>query len=155
DTLFDTYGQLVRPASQESCAAMIAAGLGADLEECLETREKLLIRQPRADIYKLLVEEFGVAKDSDPRSVEAAGFNAFHDRKIKEEIKLFPDAVSTLSFLKKKFKMFLVTLGTPQTQMTKVEKLKLAAFFEEVFYVDVLREKSKMTALREILNKTR
>jgi FMN phosphatase YigB (HAD superfamily) len=60
DTLFDTYGQLVKPASLESCRAMIDAGLNAEIDQCLKARHDLGLSKPRADIYKELVKHFGI-----------------------------------------------------------------------------------------------
>jgi putative hydrolase of the HAD superfamily len=154
DTLFDTFGQLVVPATREASQAMIEAGLKATLEQCLEARANLHSKNPRDDIYSLLAAHFGVRKGCDLKAVIQAGTTAFFDRTIKEQISLFEDAIDTLTELKTRYGLFLVTLGTPKTQMKKVELLKLSSFMRRVFYVDYAVQKSKTAAFRAILDET-
>src|SRR5258708_2913507 len=77
DTLFDTYGQLVGPAAEESCKAMIDAGLKTSIKECLMKREELQKNHPREDIYELLARHFDIKPPSNIEKVIEAGFNAF------------------------------------------------------------------------------
>ena len=52
DTLFDTFGQLVKPAFLEASAAMIAAGLNApSVTDCMGAREKILLTNKRQKIF--------------------------------------------------------------------------------------------------------
>lgn len=153
DTLFDTYGLLVKPATREACQAMIGAGLNGDIGTCIEMREKLFLEKPRADVYDEIVKLCGVKKGIDPKKVAAAGFNAFHDRDIKETIFPFEDALETLNTLRPRFNLTLVTLGTPKTQLKKVQLLQLTSCFDSIVYVNVVRERTKTGAFKETMVK--
>lgn len=153
DTLFDTHGQLMKPATREACAAMIQAGLKTNLENCIQRREVLFSAQPRKNIYEALVDFFGVKENTKAALVAEAGFKAFHDREIKEKISAFEDAFKTLEALQKHFHLILVTLGTPKTQMKKVELLKFTSHFESIIYVNVASTKTKTTAFKEVMAK--
>ncbi len=150
DTLFDTFGQLVTPANREACQAMKDAGLNAALDTCILKKMEFSKDASRQDVYKKLVAFFGLRSGVKSETVTAAGFDAFHNRKVIEDITPFDDCHSTLATLKKKYRLFLVTLGNPPTQKKKVEKLKLEPFFEKVIYVDVKDSHDKTGAFREI-----
>ncbi|MDZ4678137.1 MAG: HAD family hydrolase [Oligoflexia bacterium] len=151
DTLFDTYGQLVKPASREACEAMIRAGLKTKIDECVMAREKLFTANPRKNIYEQLVEHFGLNENVNKKDVIQAGFNAFHDRHINEEISLFSDALEIIKALGEKFELYLVTLGTPSTQQKKIELLGLEEYLKKIYIVNINNSKTKFTTFHEIL----
>jgi FMN phosphatase YigB (HAD superfamily) len=155
DTLFDTYGQLVKPASTEACQAMIKAGLKAKLADSVKAREKLFSTKPRENIYEQLVKHFGVKEGVNKRDVIQAGFNAFHDRHINEKITLFSDAIPTLTGLSERYELYLVTLGTPSTQQKKIELLGLEKFFKKIYLVNIGNSKTKYTTFHEILTSSK
>lgn len=154
DTLFDTYGQLVVPATRESCTAMIKAGLKADLDECLIAKEKLSLAHPRGNIYSLLTKHFGVEENVSPEKVIEAGFKAFHDRDVKEPIHTFEDTIKTLEILRSRYHLFLVTLGVPKTQQIKIDRLNLGPFFERIFRVDISDSPTKRSAFEAVMKLT-
>ncbi len=151
DTLFDTWGQLVRPAAREACLAMIAAGLDADLEHALQTRASLFAQQPRADVHRLLVETLGVRSEEDPEQVRLAGHQAYFGREVEPHIALAPETESLLRELYELYALFLVTAGVPRTQRSKVAYLKLEPYFREVHYVDGDAGQTKRDAFARIL----
>lgn len=162
DTLFDTCGQLVDRASRESCLQMIELGLQADVDSCMQKRQELFKENPRKNIYDQIVQSFGVlaqsqvqAQDQTQRenAVARAGEKAFLDREVEKDIFLFPETFEILQVLQGPYKLFLVTSGTPATQKQKVELLGLDPFFQEIFYVDLLRGETKKTAFQNILQK--
>lgn len=155
DTLFDTHGQLLTPARQESCQAMIKAGLEATVDQCLSKWEHLHKTQPRKNIYKELVTTFDVKNGFDPQKVERDGYAAFYDRQIKETISLFPDTADTLTLLSKTFKIYLVTMGSPQTQKKKVNLLNVEKYFEKIYFVDSSQTSDKKKAFEDILRQTK
>lgn len=152
DTLFDTLGQLVKPATKETCQAMISAGLNASLDDCIQQRNEIFKNNPRDNIYRLLVNHFGTNDNENTDSIVTAGFEAFHNRKVEEEITPFEHTHQTLQSLKANYPLFLVTLGNPPTQQKKVKRLGLEEFFEKIFYVDVAQSHSKKEAFQTIMN---
>jgi putative hydrolase of the HAD superfamily len=152
DTLFDTNGQLVDVASIESFRAMIAAGLNANLNDCLVKRREFIANDPRKDVYVQLKDHFGVKPDKDPLKVVEAGFTAFHNREIKEKIFLFDNVKPMLEELQEIYDLYLVTMGSPHTQKKKVELLELEPLFSEILYVNVTTDKNKTKAFQHILD---
>ncbi len=153
DTLMDTWGQLVRPAAREACAAMIAAGLNADLEACIRERERLFRAWPRKDVYALLVEHFGcrIAGRPSRSRVRDAGVRTYFQREVPADIRLFDGVRSMLERLKATHGLYLVTSGNPATQAQKVAHLNLAPFFREVVLVDSAGGGRKEHAFARIL----
>lgn len=150
DTLMDTNGKLVPAASREACQAMIDAGLDASLIDCLSERTRFIQANPRGSVYQHLIRTFGLVQDKQPKAVEDAGFQAFHNRNVGPEAELFQDAREVLERLSKKYKLYLVTQGNEATQRQKVELVNIAPFFSKIFYVDPKRNESKTDAFRAI-----
>ncbi len=151
DTLFDTWGQLVQPAAREACAAMIAAGLDAELELALATRAALFAEQPRADVHSRMVAALGVRPGQDPEQVRLAGHRAYFCREVEPHIALEPATAALLHELRERYALFLVTTGAPPTQRSKVLYLGLAPHFREVHYVDGDAGQTKRDAFARIL----
>lgn len=153
DTLMDTWGQLVRPAAREACAAMIAAGLNTDLETCLRERERLFCEHPRDDVYALLVNRFG-CRPGIPVSAQwmrETGYRAYFHRHVSPDIHLFDGVAAMLERLKAVFVLYLVTSGSPVTQKQKVNLLKCGSFFHEIAFLDSARGETKDQAFARIL----
>lgn len=151
DTLFDTWGQLAKPAHQEACQAMIKAGLDTSLEDCLKIRLEARGLGARGNIFKKMVTVFKIRDSASAEEIAEIGETAFHKREIKEKIALFPDTKETLARLKKKYTLHLVTWGDPKTQEKKVKLLEIADFFSMIIYVDGKKEKNKKKAFEHIL----
>ena len=151
DTLLDTYGQLIEPAIREACEAMIEAGLNADLESCISQRKELFLRFPRRDVYRGLIEHFGVRSDREDDRIWEAGYRAFYHRKVDPGIRVFDGAYALLDRLRRDYELHLVTSGGVETQQRKVSILKLEPYFVSVTYVDSSQTKSKEAAFRKIL----
>jgi len=154
DTLFDTYGQLVEPASREACKAMVEKGLNATTEECFSERRKIFISAPRLNVYTELVRRFGIKPGADPVAVENAGTSAFYDRKITEDLRPFPDTHSTLEALSSRYTLILVTLGMLRTQQKKVDLLKLERHFRQIHCVDFAKGDKKKQIFEKILKES-
>lgn len=144
DTLVDTWGQMVKPAAREACAAMIAAGLAAELDDCVAERARLFLEDPREDVYRSLVTRFGLRADA-PLSedgVRDQGFRAFFHRQVEPHIELLPGARQTLTYFKGRgCRLHLVTSGSPETQEQKIEILKLEPLFDQIHLVPLDRRK--------------
>ena len=150
DTLLDTSRLLVPQAERESCAAMIQAGLNADLESCLKVRKRLIGQNLRTQIFEAIVREFGVNGSFSSEEVAQVGSRAFYEREVENHIYLEPEVIQLLAKLKSKYDLYLVTSGAPKTQKRKVEILKIENFFKNLFYVDLTKGETKAQAFREI-----
>lgn len=151
DTLFDTLGTLVLPAAREACQVMVDRGLACTVQQCLDLREQLRKEGFRGNFFDKAVTHFGLASFSGPESVNRVGERAFLQRQIKEKISLFPETMESLKELQKIYRLFLITIGDPQTQAEKVKLLGLRPLFEKIYYVDGIKDKSKKAAFADIL----
>lgn len=153
DTLFDTYGQLVGPATREFCRAMVAGGLNATENDAVAKKEELFARDPRGNYFAGLVDTFGIRPDSplSPGELEALGRRAYLDRQVEPWIQPFSTTVPTLTYLRQRYRLFLVTSGVPGTQKQKMHHLGLLPYFNSIHYLDSTRGESKHQAFREIL----
>ena len=112
DTLLDTSRYLIPQASREACAAMIKAGLRTTLDACLAERESFVQRNPRESVYDHLADHF---PSTDRRAVLKAGHDAFYSRDVNgEAICLVPGAMNLLQSLKGRYRLYLLTAGTPR-----------------------------------------
>lgn len=153
DTLFDTHNTLTPLANEEACQAMIAAGLDANLAECLQTKEQLQKEHPRQDIFSLLAKHFGQKVDSslkDEEFLANLGRHTFYSREIEEDIKPFAGVIPLLAFLKNHAMLFLVTSGEEKTQQKKIDKLKIKKFFNKIYFVNHLEGQRKLGAFQKI-----
>jgi FMN phosphatase YigB (HAD superfamily) len=131
DTLFDAFGQCVRPAQREAAAAMRAAGLDAPLDAIVALRESLAGRA--VDVDALVAEGFPCA---DRVRVAAAGRRAYFERD-PGRITAHPFAADVLAKVRARARCVLLTAGAPEAQRTKVARLGLAEAFDEALFVDV------------------
>lgn len=154
DTLLETSRLLVPQAARESVAAMIGAGLNADLDQALTARSRLLHARPRAGAYEGLTREFGVRSGATPEAVIEAGRDAFLRREVDPQIELSAPARTVVESLRLNYKLFLVTAGDPATQMRKVEILRLQPYFEGVYVVNSSRGERKFDAFASIAART-
>jgi putative hydrolase of the HAD superfamily len=154
DTLLDTAGRLVPPAAREACNAMIRAGLKVDLDAALKERAAFIRREPRGNVYRHLVDTYGVRDGIRPEEVVNVGSRAFHEREVEHDIALFPGAMETLQHLSHAgYPLYLVTSGNELTQRQKVALLRIEAFFRKVYYVDPSRGETKQNAFRQIMER--
>ena len=150
DTLLDTSRLLIPQAERESCAAMVDAGLSADVEACLSVRKKLIKQNLRTQIFEATVNELGVREGFNPTEVAKAGSRAFYEREVESNIYLEPEVMHLLEKMKSKYELFLVTAGSVKTQKQKVEILKIAPFFKKLIYVDLSMGQTKAQAFKQV-----
>ena len=129
DTLLETSRLLVPAAHQEAAEAMVQAGLPATVEAALATRLRFANERPREDVNRLTAQWFGC---EDPAVIEA-GRRAFYHRDIGR-LDLDPEIAALLTRLKRRYPLFLVTVGSPPTQQAKVRALGLEPRFSAIFY---------------------
>ena len=154
DTLLDTSGQLIGPAAQDACQAMVKEGLDCTVEACVRRRAELVRRGVNQPL-EVIGREFGSRDDDSLDRIVQAGLRAFYEREVPANIKLFPGAFETLLQLKQHHLLFLVTIGSVPTQSRKLEILGIAPQFQKVFVVDISVDSDKTGALRKILMTTR
>ncbi len=129
DTLMDTDGRLMAPAVREACSTMIEVGLDTDLETCVRERDRLFAAFPGKDINELLVNRFGARPGGTAQAIVDAGHAAFFHREVDESIEVFDHVHEMLAALKEHYRLYLVTSGSPETQMRKIELLALKPYF--------------------------
>ncbi len=145
DTLIDTHGQLVQEAHWQACLAMNAAGLSVHPDELMQTRQHLLVTQPREEINALLANHFGFTC----QTIIKAGFDAYFNP-VFSELDLFPETLPLLQKWAQSLPLYLVTSGYEQAQRRKVELLGIEALFQQIFYVDIARLQGKREVFAEI-----
>lgn len=157
DTLFDTHGQLVEPASRDACRAMIEAGMAASLKDALAIREQLFEADPRSDVYLKVANHFGASEGCGSTVDEIAdcGRRAFYQRTVEPHISLFPGVQELLALLKTRYQLFLITSGDPSTQRQKVELLKLEPLFVSVSLVESAAGECKETVFADLMRRHR
>lgn len=146
DTLVDTSGELILPAHQEAAAAMIAAGLQGTLEEVTQRRLALAAAEPGTSVDVRMTAFF---RSADPEAVVRAGHDAFYGRKVAR-LSAMDGIHDVLEVLGARHRLFLVTIGHPDTQRTKVELAGLGRHFEAVVLVDI-RTETKHDAFAALL----
>ena len=146
DTLIDTAGQLLEPAHVEAATAMIAAGLTGTIEAVTERRIELGRAHPGQSVDLLTAQSFGCTDPEVPR----AGHDAFYRRTVTR-LDPFPEAPAVLDALAPGRRLFLVTVGDPETQRSKVVLTGLERHFEAIRYVDIAAP-DKLPAIRGLLS---
>jgi len=150
DTLLDTSRLLVPAAHREAAEAMVRAGLPTSLEQAYQARLSLAVLHPRVDVNRLTARHFHCELEP----VIEAGRTAFYHRKIGP-LRLEPSVAALLTFLRSRYRLFLVTVGSLETQSAKVRALGLEPWFEAIEYVDHQGEERKEDRFRALLDRYR
>ncbi|MCB1051305.1 MAG: HAD family hydrolase [Acidobacteria bacterium] len=153
DTLFDTWGQLVGPATREFCQAMVEAGLNTDVNSAINAKDALFKADPRRNYFAALVETFGKRSECflSDEELEQVGRRAYLQRKVEDWITPFEATIPTLTYLRTRYQLFLVTSGSPDTQEQKIRFLGIHSYFANVFFVDSAKGETKQGAFASIL----
>lgn len=136
DTLYDCFGQRVRPAHRHAAEAMVRAGLKADVETVYRARMRAFRQDPMLrHIDAEVCRRFGA---DDPDSISRAARDAYFNCPVGK-LKLFRGARPLLRFLHSRgVKIFVVSFGEPEIQKAKVRSLGLEgeAAIDRIFYAD-------------------
>ena len=155
DTLLDTSRLLIPRATQEACRAMIESGLHASIEDATAACRDRATKSPRQDLFMSLVKKFGVQEGCDPLRVATAGNQAFYNRKVEEDITVFPGVIELLESLKAEgYHIHLVTQGHRPTQEEKIRILNIGRAFESIHHIDPSRGERKRDAFARIMERT-
>jgi putative hydrolase of the HAD superfamily len=154
DTLYDCFGQRVRPTHRYAARAMVRAGLRGSVEAVYRARMQAFRHDPRLrHIDAAVMERFGaVGNEAISRAAHDAYFNC-----PVGKLKLFRSSRPILRHLKAVgCRVFVVTYGEPKTQLAKVKALGLdrEPSIDRIFYADRRKQVTKDSALREILKIT-
>lgn len=155
DTLLDTSQQLIPRATREACEAMIDAGLRTTVEQALKACRDREVHTSRQDLFMSLVKKFGVDEGVDGLRVASVGHHAFYNRKVDEDISVFPGVNELLKELRAQgYRVHLVTQGHRATQEEKIQKLGIGSAFESISHVDPSRGERKGEAFRKLMTAT-
>ncbi|MFS4459412.1 HAD hydrolase-like protein [Bdellovibrio sp. HCB2-146] len=148
DTLLDTSSLLVPLAARRSCEAMLAAGLRCSLEECMKMREELAPSFSHTEIFTKIVDRYGT--NTKGRAIHDA-LDRFYNPEVPPTLPLLEGALENLETLSKMYTMYLVTAGSQEAQVKKVQALGIQKYFKGVYILNGFIGEKKETAFREIL----
>lgn len=148
DTLLDTSGLLVPMAARRACEAIISAGVACDLKECLEIREQLASKYSHTEIFTQISNRYG--SNQQGKAVHLA-LEEFYNPDVPEHLPLLPGSLSNLEQLKKSYNLFLVTMGSYETQVKKIKALKIELYFKKIFILNGFIGEKKHSAFSKIL----
>lgn len=150
DTLYDCFGQRVKPAHRHAAQAMVKAGLHATVEAAYRARMKAFNDDPMLrHIDAVVIEHFG---GGDAETISEAARNAYFNCPVGK-LTLFPGTMPLLRFLHDRgIKCFVVSFGEPKIQKAKVRSLGLdrTPAIDHIFYADRQNLLTKEGAFRQI-----
>jgi len=150
DTLYDCFGQRVRPAHRHAAWAMVKAGLKAGVEAVYRARMKAFRHDPMLrHIDPEVCRQFNAA---DPEAISRAARDAYFNCPVTK-LKLFRGARPLLRYLHARgVKIFVVSFGEPEIQRAKVRALGLEdePAIDRIFYADRDKLLTKEAAFRKI-----
>jgi FMN phosphatase YigB (HAD superfamily) len=150
DTLYDCFGQRVRPAHRHAAEAMAKAGLKASVEAVYRARMRAFRHDPMlGHIDAEVCRQFHAA---DPDAISSAARDAYFNCPVAK-LKLFRGTKPLLRYLHAHgVKIFLVSFGEPEIQKAKVRALGLEddPAIDRIFYADRDKLLTKEAAFRKI-----
>lgn len=154
DTLYDCYEQLVKPARRFAMKQMIEAGLDVPFSTLL-SKSNELFRQKHTEkeLYIKIVDNFGIKNEQKRKSIIHAGYHSYYNYFMlkKPEIIPFPDVEFSLDKLRKRYKLFMLTVGIHKSQEMKIKALGLEKYFDRIYYKSVDYGADKKNLLKQIL----
>ena len=150
DTLLDTYTSLLPAANREAAEALVAAGLDAPVEvvERLRWQARTKVGVTGVDHWVCAALGFPSARYAE------AGKSAFFKRERRlrrEQLRPAPGAVALLRRLRPAYALYLLTMGDPRTQRSKVTMMRIDRWFDEVVVADSERHPNKQEVLRALM----
>lgn len=150
DTLYDCFGQRVRPAHRHAAEAMVKAGLQANVEAVYRARMRAFRHDPMLrHIDAEVCRQFNA---TDPGAISRAARDAYFNCPVKK-LKLFRGTKPLLHYLHSRgVKIFVVSFGEPEIQKAKVTALGLEddPAIDRIFYADRDKLLTKEAAFRKI-----
>ena len=150
DTLYDCFGQRVKPAHRHAAKAMVKAGLRATVEAAYRARMKAFQDDPMLrHIDAVVTARYG---GGNPETISEAARNAYFNCPVGK-LTLFAGTMPLLRFLHAGgIKCFVVSFGEPRIQKAKVRSLGLdrTPAIDRIFYADRQNLLTKEAAFRQI-----
>ncbi|MBO9665271.1 MAG: HAD hydrolase-like protein [Bdellovibrio sp.] len=148
DTLVDTSGLLVPMASQRACEAMINAGVCCSLEECMQVRQELAAQLSHTEIFTQIAHRYGTNQIG--KAVHDA-LEEFYNPEVPTVLPLLSGATENLLALKEHYNLYLVTMGSLEAQIEKIQALQIEKFFKKIYILNGFIGERKEFAFRDIL----
>ncbi|WII72419.1 HAD hydrolase-like protein [Bdellovibrio sp. 22V] len=148
DTLLDTSGLLVPMASRRACEAMLAAGLRCTLDECLQARQELAADFSHTEIFTQIVNRYGTNQAG--KAIHDA-LEEFYNPHVPVTLPLLPGSLENLEALKKQYNLFLVTMGSYESQVKKIKALNIEHHFKKIYILNGFIGEKKDSAFRDIV----
>lgn len=149
DTLLDTSGLLVPMAARRACEAMIAAGLRCEMDECLRMRHDLASSFSHTEIFTQILNRYGTNQQG--KAIHDA-LEEFYNPQVPETLPLLPGSLENLEKLKLRYNLFLVTMGSHETQVKKIKALGIEGHFKKIYILNGFIGEKKDSAFKHILD---
>ncbi len=136
DTLYDCFGQRVRPAHRHAAEAMVKAGLKADADAVFRARMRAFRQDPM--LHHIDAEVCRHFNAGNPEAISRAARDAYFTCPVGQ-LTLFRGTKPLLRYLHSfGVKVFVVSFGEPEIQKAKVRALGLANehSIDKIFYAD-------------------
>ncbi|WP_413558784.1 HAD hydrolase-like protein [Bdellovibrio sp. HCB209] len=150
DTLLDTSGLLVPLASQRACEAMIAAGVCVTLEECMHLRQEWAANLSHTEIFTKIVNQFGTTQ---PGKAVHDALEQFYNPEVPTVLPLLAGATENLLHLQEQYNLYLVTMGSHDAQVKKIQALGIEKFFKKIYILNGFIGERKESAFADILSR--
>lgn len=150
DTLYDCFGQRVRPAHRQAARAMNAAGLHGTVDAVYRARMKAFRKDPT--LRHIDAEVCRRFQADDPERISRAARDAYFNCPVGK-LRLFAGTRPLLHFLRAHgVRSFVVSFGEPKIQHAKVKVLGLdhERSLERIIYADRDKLVTKESAFKEI-----
>ncbi|WP_413943432.1 HAD hydrolase-like protein [Bdellovibrio sp. HCB-162] len=148
DTLLDTSGLLVPMASRRACEAMIAAGLQCSLDECLQMRHELAANLSHTEIFTQIAARYGTNQEG--KAIHDA-LQEFYNPFVPAHLPMLPYSLENLENLKSRYNLFLVTMGSYESQVKKIKALGIESHFKKIYILNGFVGEKKNSAFLDIL----
>lgn len=152
DTLLDTSNLLVPQASLRACEKMLAAGLRCTLDECLAMRQNLAADLSHTEIFTRIANHFGT--NAPGRAIHDA-LEEFYNPQVPETLPLLPEALENLQNLSERYNLYLVTMGSYESQVRKIKALNIEKHFKKIYILNGFIGEKKDSAFLDILRATK
>lgn len=150
DTLLDTTGLLVPEAARRACEAMLAAGVRCELSDCLKMRHEMAAHYSHTEIFTQIAHRFGTHQNG--KAVHDA-LEVFYNPIIPTTLPLLPGALENIEKLKTSYQLYLVTMGSREAQLKKIQALNIQHHFQKIYILNGFIGEKKELAFLDIIHR--
>jgi len=127
NTLHDTE-YLTEKVLSQTIISMIDKGLKCTLGEGIDRLKEIIKRNPGDGKFRELVRFFG-QKDEE---IIQAGLDTYSNPEF-DNLKIYPEVKEVLEKLKDKYKLVLISQGSPSSQNKRIDTLDIREYFDLIF----------------------